>query len=76
MSQVTIYLDEKTMATVRAAVESTGVSQSQWIADAIRARIQSEWPASVRTLAGAWPDLPEAEELRRLQPRDQIREQL
>jgi hypothetical protein len=35
-----------------------------------------EWPASVRALAGAWPDFTGAEEIRKDPPADLPREQL
>jgi len=68
MSQITIYLDEETEALLKAAVEASGVSQSKWVADAVRQRVRSEWPPSIAQLAGAWPDFPVAEELRRGAP--------
>ena len=76
MSQVTLYLDDETCDKVRTAAKSAGQSMSQWVADAIRARMASEWPAGVRKLAGAWPDLPTADELRVAEPDDAPREEL
>jgi hypothetical protein len=64
MGQITIYLDDETSALVKAGVKASGVSQSQWIAEAVRQRARGEWPASVRALAGAWPDFPTTEEIR------------
>jgi hypothetical protein len=64
MGQITIYLDNDTVALVKASVKASGVSQSQWITEAIRQRVRREWPASVRALAGAWPNFPTAEEIR------------
>lgn len=52
------------------------VCQSQWIARLIEARLARTWPAPVRALAGAWPDLPETEELRQGQGEDILREAL
>lgn len=76
MAQITIYLDNETTALVKAAVKAAGISQSQWVADAIRLRVRKEWPASVRALAGAWPDFPTAEEIRKRQATDVPRERL
>jgi hypothetical protein len=76
MAQVTLYLDEETTEKVRQAAQSAGLSMSRWVADAIRSRIDSEWPANVRELAGAWPDLPTAEDLRTPAPADAMRERL
>jgi hypothetical protein len=64
MSQITLYLDENTAAAVRRAAESEGVSQSQWVSRLIRERTRSEWPESVKVLAGAWTDIPLADEIR------------
>jgi hypothetical protein len=65
MAQVTIYLDPETAARMRKAARAAGVSQSQWLADLVRRRTSTEWPESVRRLAGAWADMPSAEDLRR-----------
>ena len=64
MSQVTLYLDEETAARMKMAARSEGLSQSQWVARLIRERTRTEWPKSVAALAGAWADLPLADEIR------------
>jgi hypothetical protein len=76
MGQVTIYLDDNTLAHVKKLTKNTGVSQSQWIAEAVRLRLRSEWPEAVRALAGAWPDFPSQEEIRRRYAPDAAREEL
>ena len=76
MSQITIYLDMETEALMDAAVKAAGASRSKWIADTIRERMRTEWPASIYALAGAWPDLPLAEELRKAGGADTKRERL
>lgn len=76
MAQVTIYLDDETVARLRAAARAAGQSMSAWLADLVRARTRQEWPEEVARLAGAWKDLPTAEELRRGQPGDTKREPL
>jgi hypothetical protein len=76
MAQITIYLDNETSALIKAAVKQAGVSQSQWIAEAVRLRVRKEWPASVRALAGAWRDFPTAEQIRKRQTQDTPRERL
>ena len=76
MGQVTIYLDDETEKTVRAAAESDGVSLSKWIARRVHKGARAEWPASVRELAGAWPDLPSAEQIRRPSSKDVARGRL
>jgi hypothetical protein len=42
----------------------------------IRQKVADEWPPQVAALAGAWPDLPEAEELRHERRQDAPRENL
>lgn len=76
MAQITIYLDDDAAGQVKAAAKAGRVSRSQWIAEAIRLRIGRDWPASVRELAGAWPDFPTAEEIRRKQAGSARRERL
>jgi hypothetical protein len=76
MGQVTIYLDDETEKTVRAAAECDGVSLSKWIAQRIQKGARVEWPAVVRELAGAWPDLPTAQQIRRRSGKDVARGKL
>ena len=64
MPQVTIYLDAETAAKAKAAARAAGLSQSRWIANLIRRHAATPWPDTVRRLAGAWPDFPDAEALR------------
>jgi len=76
MGQVTIYLDEETEQRVRAAARADGVSVSRWVADRVRQGTRTDWPASVRALAGAWRDFPSAETIRKGQGRDIPRRKL
>jgi hypothetical protein len=76
MAQITIYLEDDVLAKVKAATKAAGVSQSQWISEAVRLRMNKEWPAAVQQLAGAWPDFPSAEEIRDWQKSDLPRETL
>ncbi len=39
----------------------------------IRRRARGEWPEAVRALAGAWPDLPSAERIRKSEAKDVTR---
>lgn len=64
MSQLTLYLDAETAARLKDAATSAGMSQSQWVSRLIRERTSQEWPQSVKALAGAWPEMPTAEEIR------------
>lgn len=76
VGQVTIYLDEKTEADARAAARAEGMSLSKWITERVQRSARTEWPVAVRDLAGAWPDLPNAEELRQNKAKDVARKRL
>lgn len=76
MAQVTLYLDEDTMARMRAAAAASGVSMSAWLAKLVQERTRTAWPPEVHALAGAWGDLPTAETLRAAAPPDSTREPL
>ena len=75
MSQVTIYIEPDLEAKMRAAAKAMNLSQSKWVANIIREKLQNEWPMSVSALAGAWQDLPDAEEIRATMGSDSEREQ-
>jgi len=64
MGQVTIYLDNELENKVQQITKSMHISKSKWVANLIREKIADEWPESVKNLAGAWKDLPSAEEIR------------
>lgn len=76
MGQVTIYLDADAERQARAAARAEGVSLSKWVAERVRKSARAEWPEAVRKLAGAWRDLPSAEEIRRSKAQDVPRERL
>jgi hypothetical protein len=76
MAQITIYIDDKALAQIKVAAKAQKVSQSQWVADAIRLRIKREWPDAVRALAGVWPDFPSGKEIRDRNTADIVRERL
>lgn len=64
MSQVTIYLDKETEEKMRAYAKAKNISQSQWVANLIRKKLQTEWPDHIAALAGTWTDFPTLEEIR------------
>ena len=70
MGQVTIYLDDEIESKMRESAEAMKLSKSKWIADLIKEKVTDEWPESVRKLAGAWTDLPLAEEIRETVSKD------
>jgi hypothetical protein len=76
MGQVTIYLDAETEAQARASARAEGVSLSKWVAERIQRRALGEWPASIRALAGAWADLPAADQTRKTRAKDIPRRRL
>jgi len=76
MGQVTIYLDAEAERQARSAARAEGISLSKWVTRRIHKSTKSEWPEGVRRLAGAWPDVPSAREIRRSKARDTRRERL
>ena len=74
MGQVTIYLDAEAEAKVRQAARAMNTSLSQWVSDLIREKTAMVWPESVKELAGAWKDFPDAEEIRNGMGEDTSRE--
>jgi hypothetical protein len=74
MGQVTIYLDNETEKKLNLAVKKAGISKSKWIAEKIQEKISTTWPESIREIAGAWDDLPTAEEIRADMAKDNERE--
>lgn len=76
MAQVTLYMDDETLARMRSAADGAGLSMSAWLTRLVRQRTARQWPAEVAAMAGAWTDLPTADELRTGQPTDIERETL
>lgn len=74
MPQVTLDVDDDTMARMRAAAEVAGLSMSAWLAQLVHERTRTAWPPEVVALAGSWRDVPSAEELREGQVADVARE--
>ncbi len=76
MAQVTIYLDDETLKRMREAARREGMSMSAWLAGLVRERTRRSWPKEVAEFAGAWPDFPEAEQIREASGGDIPREPL
>lgn len=76
MGQITIYLDTDTEKRLATVVKQGGVSKSRWIADLIKEKVATRWPDDIAALAGAWSDLPTAEEIRNDDGKDVEREPL
>ena len=65
MGQITIYLDSETEKKMINTIKKSGKSKSKWVAELIREKTAGSWPENIINLAGAWSDLPTAEEIRR-----------
>ncbi len=76
MGQITIYLDDESERSLRSAAESAGIPVSRWVANLIREKTSTQWPDSVREMAGAWSDFPDPETLRARGSDDTGREEL
>jgi hypothetical protein len=76
MGQVTIYLDSETEKKMSNIVKKTGISKSKWISDLIKQKITTTWPENIAKLAGAWTDLPTAEDIRKNMTKDADRESI
>jgi hypothetical protein len=74
MGQVTIYLDDTTEKNMLNLIEKSGLSKSKWIAGLINEKTATTWPETVVSLAGAWKNLPTAEEIRAKMGKDAARE--
>jgi hypothetical protein len=74
MGQITIYIDEETEKKMMKMIQKRGVSKSKWIAELIREKAFTTWPEDVVKLAGAWKDLPTAEQIRKGMGKDARRE--
>jgi hypothetical protein len=57
-------------------IKKTGISKSKWISDLIKQKITTTWPENIVKLAGAWTDLPTAEEIRKNMAEDADRESI
>ena len=76
MGQITIYLDNESEKRLRTAAKKARVSVSRWVASLVQERMRTEWPASVRKLAGAWQDFPDLKTIRKTEGKDIAREPL
>lgn len=76
MGQITIYLDDESERSLRKAAGAAGIPVSRWVAGLIREKTRTQWPDSVREMAGAWSDFPEPEMLRERSEDDTRREEL
>jgi hypothetical protein len=76
MAHLTIYLSDDVERRVRKAAKAGKVSVSKWVADRVTKSVQTSWPPEFLALAGAFPDFPDAAELRKGYGKDAPRESL
>ncbi len=76
MGQITIYIDDELEARIRAEAKAMRISQSKLVARLIKEKMAKKWPPSIAKLAGAWQDLPTAEEIRDSLGQDVAREKI
>jgi hypothetical protein len=65
MAHLTIYLTDDVERRVRKAAKAGKVSVSKWVADRVTKLVETSWPPEFLALAGAFPDFPDAGELRK-----------
>ena len=76
MSQITIYLPDEVEIKARKAARANGKSVSRWIADQVLHNLSDVWSKGLLDAAGAFPDFPSLEEIRRGYGDDVPRESL
>ena len=76
MACLTIYLSADVEKRVRKAAKASKVSVSKWVADRVTKTVEASWPPEFLALAGAFPDFPDASELRKGYGEDVPRESL
>jgi hypothetical protein len=74
MAQLTIYLPRDIEEKARRAAKARKQSVSRWIAEQLSMNLADTWPKEVLDAAGAIPDFPPLEEIRKGYGRDSRRE--
>ncbi|HEY7333377.1 MAG TPA: hypothetical protein VH639_00740 [Bryobacteraceae bacterium] len=74
MAQLTIYLPDQLESKARKAAKAKHESVSRWIAGQIERGLSRAWPKEVLDAAGAVPDFPSLEDLRKGYGKDAARE--
>ena len=62
MVRLMISIEDDIVEKLAAAAKAKHVSKSSWVANLIKEKLAGEWPESISRLAGAWNDLPLADE--------------
>jgi len=76
MAQLTIYLPDDIEKRARKAAKARKISVSRWVASQIEKNLEDSWPQAVLDAAGAIPDFPDIEEIRKGYGKDAPRESL
>jgi hypothetical protein len=76
MAHLTVYLADDVEKQVRKAAKAARISVSKWVADRVTKSVETSWPPEFLALAGAFPDFPNAGELRKGYGEDVPRESL
>lgn len=76
MAHLTIYLSDDVEQQVRKAAKAARVSISKWVSDRVTKSVDTSWPPEFLSLAGTFPDFPEARDLRKGYAKDVPRESL
>jgi hypothetical protein len=76
MAHLTIYLPDEVERQVRKSAKAAKLSVSKWVADRVTESVNTSWPPEFLALAGAFPDFPDASELRKGYGEDAPRESL
>ena len=63
MTQLAIYLDEKTAALLDEAARKDGLSRSAWVKRAIQSSLTHQLPESFFDVLGTWEDERSSEEI-------------
>jgi hypothetical protein len=76
MAQITIYLPDDLEKQARKAAKAQRKPVSRWIADQLVQTLDNRWPKGVLDAAGALPDFPDLQTIRKGYGRDVGRESL
>jgi len=76
VAHLTIYLSADVEKRVRKAAKASKLSVSKWVAERVTQSVETSWPPEFLALAGAFPDFPDAGELRKGYGEDAPRESL
>lgn len=74
MAQITIYLPDDIENRARKAAKAKGESVSRWIADQVVKKLENTWSKGVLDAAGAIPEFPSLEQIRKGYGKDMRRE--